>query len=272
MKKLIAVDVDGTLVNSKGEVTERTRDALIRATKAGHEVMIVSGRPCYGIRHEAKALGFDKFGGLLSAYNGGMIYDFKNKKVLANHPMDIDLAREILEFSKNLNLELILAKDDYIYTDKADGFYLKREAEILDMEIKEIRYIKDKLDFAPNKILFAQDPEKIGPESKKLLEKFGDRVVQVKSTRFFHEIMPLGLSKGNSILEACKLFDIDIKDVIAFGDEMNDESMLKVAGKAIAMGNAVDPIKNMADFVTKTNDQDGIAYYLENFLLKREEK
>lgn len=272
MKKLIAVDVDGTLVNSEGKITPRTRHALIRATKAGHEVMIVSGRPTYGLRHEAKELGFDKFGGILSAYNGGVLYDFKKKEILANHPMDYELAQEILEFSKNLDLELILTNGEYIYTDKASGLYLQRESRILDMEVKEIKDIRENLNFLPNKILFAQDSQKIAPESEKLLEKFGDRLVQVKSTRFFHEMMPSGLSKGNSILEACKIFGIDEKDVIAFGDEMNDVTMLEVAGTAVAMGNAVDAIKDMADYVTKTNNEDGIAYYLENFLLNGEEK
>lgn len=272
MRKLIAVDVDGTLVNSEGRVTPRTRKALIEASKAGHEVMIVSGRPTYGLRHQARELGFDKFGGVLSAYNGGVLYDYKNKEILSNHPMDFDLAREILEFSKDLNLELILTDDKYIYTDKADGIYLQKSSKKLDMEIKEVADIRTNLPFVPNKILFAQDPEKIGPESEKLLEKFGDRLVQVKSTRYFHEMMPKGLSKGNSILEACEIFDIDPKDVIAFGDEMNDETMFEVAGTGVAMGNAVDPIKDMADFVTKSNNEDGIAYYLENFLLKREER
>lgn len=272
MKKLIAVDVDGTLVNSDGIITPRTRDALIAATRAGHEVMIVSGRPTYGLRKQAEALLFDELGGILSAYNGGQLYDFKNMEVLANHPMDYDLAMEILEFSKSLDLEVMVPHGEYIYTDDVDNFYSIRESGMLDMEIRVIKDIRDRLDFVPNKLLFAQDSEKIDPESEKLFGKFGDKTVQVKSARFFHEVMPLGLSKGSSILEACKIFGIDKKDVIVFGDEMNDVSMFEVAGTGVAMGNAVDTIKSMADFVTKTNNEDGIAYYLENFLLKREEK
>lgn len=272
MRKLIAVDVDGTLVNSDKEITPRTRHALISAMKAGHAVMIVSGRPPYGLRHQAKELDFDKFGGLLSAYNGGLLYDVKKDELIANHTLDLDLAREILAFSKDLDLELILTKDEYIYTDRADGPYIKYESKAVDMEVKEVKDIRDKLQFAPNKILFAQDPEKIAPESEKLLKKFGDRVVQVKSTRFFHEMMPAGLSKGNSILEACEIFGIAPKDVIVFGDEMNDVTMFEVAGTGVAMDNAVDPIKDMADFVTKSNNEDGIAYYLENFLENKEDK
>lgn len=272
MKKLIAVDVDGTLVNSEGVITPRTRDALIAATKAGHEVMIVSGRPTYGIREQALALGFDKFGGVLSAYNGGQLYDFKEKKILANHPMDYDLAMEMLEFSKSLDLEIMVPYGEFIYTDKADNFYSNRESGMLNMEVKAIADIRDRLNFVPNKILFAQDPEKLDRPCAKLKEKFGRLTEQVKSARFYYEVMPKGLSKGSSIIEACKIFGIDIKDTIIFGDEMNDLSMFEVAGTGVAMGNAVEPIKKLADYVTLSNNEDGIAYYLENFVLNKEDK
>ena len=270
MKKLIAVDVDGTLVNSKGQITAKTREALIAATKAGHEVMIVSGRATYGLRHQAQALAFDKFGGILSSFNGGELFDFKEKKVLASHKMDYDLAKEILEFSKDLDLELMIFDGDKILTDRPDGYYVKRESEIIDMDIKPIKNLKNGLDFAPNKFLFAQDPDKIDKPAQKLMKKFGDVTEQVKSSRFYYEVMPKGLSKGSSIIEACKIFGIDIKDTIVFGDEMNDISMFEVAGTGVAMGNAVESIKNIADYVTKSNNEDGIAYYLENFVLNKE--
>lgn len=267
MKKLIAVDVDGTLVNSEGVITEKTREALIAASKAGHEVMIVSGRPTYGIRKQALALEFDKYGGVLSAYNGGQLYDFKEGKILADHPMDYDLAMEILELTKSLDLEIMIPHGELIYTDDDQKFYPRRESGMLDMEVKEISDIRDSLDFAPNKILFARDPEKLDEPCAKLKEAFGDRTEQVKSARFFYEVMPKDLSKGASIIEACKIFGIDSKDIIVFGDEMNDISMFEVAGTGVAMANAVEPIKKLADYVTKSNNEDGIAYYLENFVL-----
>ena len=272
MRKIIAVDVDGTLVNTEGKITDRTRDALIAANKAGHEVMIVSGRPNKGLKDQAKTLGFDKFGGILSSFNGGMLYDFKNKKILSNHPMNLDLAKEILSFSKELDLGLIIPKGDVILTDDSSDFYAKRESKILNMPVKEVVDLRDELDFSPNKLLFTQDPDKIDPGAKKIFDKFSDRTVQVKSARFFYEVMPLGLSKGKSILEACNIFGIDRKDVIAFGDEMNDLSMLEVAGTAVAMANAIEKVKEIADYVTKSNDEDGIAYYLENFVLNKENK
>lgn len=270
MKKLIVVDVDGTLVNDDKIITPKTKNALISAIKAGHEVMIASGRSVYGLREQAKALEFDKFGGVLSAFNGGQLYDYKEGKILIDHPIERNLAKEIIDFSKILDLELMVYDGEYIITDKPDTYYVNRDSKIVNMEIKVVENLGENMDFATNKFMFAQDPDKISEPAKLLFEKFGDRTEQVRSTRFYYELMPLGLSKGTSIIEACKIFGIDRKDVIVFGDEMNDMSMFEVAGISVAMANAVDPIKKAADFVTKSNNEDGIAYYLENFVLNKE--
>lgn len=80
--------------------------------------------------------------------------------------------------------------------------------------------------------------------------------------------MPKGLSKGNSLLEIAKYYNIDQKDIIAFGDELNDETMIEVAGTGVAMGNVVEKIKEIADYITLSNDEDGIADYLEKFILE----
>ena len=101
-----------------------------------------------------------------------------------------------------------------------------------------------------------------------LSDKFIDRTCQVRSQRYYYEIMPQGLSKGKSLLEIAEYYDIEQKEIIAFGDELNDETMIKVAGVGVAMANAVDHIKEISDYITLSNDEDGIADYLEKFVLK----
>ena len=100
------------------------------------------------------------------------------------------------------------------------------------------------------------------------MDTYGENTAQVRSQRFYYEIMPKGLSKGNSLLEIAKYYNIDQKDIIAFGDELNDETMIEVAGTGVAMGNAVEKIKEIADYITLSNDEDGIADYLEKFILE----
>lgn len=264
--KLIGLDIDGTLINSRKEISEKTKITLIKAMKEGHKVVIVTGRPTPGARELADILDFKKYGGLLSTYNGGAITDCKENKTLTSHPMDMKLAREIVAFSKNLDLEIILPYEETIYS-RAKGKYAVSEAKNVNMNLEVIENLEDVVNFCPNKILFAQDPDRIDEPIKNLKEKFGEETEQMKSARYFYEVMPKGPSKGKSLLEIAEIFDIDQKDIIAFGDEMNDISMLEMAGVGVAMGNAVPKIKEIADYITLSNDEDGIAYYLERFVL-----
>lgn len=264
--KLIAVDVDGTLLDSNHQITPKTRDALIRAMEAGHKVVIVSGRPTAGVNHLAKELEFDKYGGLLSNFNGGSITNYAAGEVIANHTIDLELAKEMLAKTKDLDLEIIIPEGDRIISDR-ENKYLDVERGILGLEGVPIEGLRDSLDFAPNKIIFANDAEILEKHMPFLEENFGELTSQVRSQRFYYEIMPKDLSKGASLLEIADHYGIAKEDIIAFGDEMNDLTMMEVAGVAVAMGNAVEKIKEIADYVTLSNDEDGIGVYLEEHLL-----
>ncbi len=264
--KLIAVDVDGTLLNSKNEISPKTKESLIRAGEAGHKVAIVSGRPTSGVRYLAKELEFEKYGGLLSNYNGGSITNFKTGEVISNHTLDLDLAKEILAATKDLPLEIIIPSGDKIISD-SENKYLDVERDLLKVETEAIEGLRENLDFGPNKIIFANDPEILEQHLEFLIDTYGQHTAQVRSQRFYYEIMPKGLSKGASLLEIAKYYGIDQADIIAFGDELNDETMIEVAGTGVAMGNAVEKIKEIADYITLSNDEDGIADYLEKFVL-----
>ena len=264
--KLIGVDVDGTLLNSENKITPRTRQALIRAGEIGHKIVIVSGRPTSAVQDLAKELEFDKFNGLLANYNGGSITDYTSGKVIANHNLERNLALEILDKSRDMDIDIIIPYEDMILSDK-DHKFLKAESKLLGLEAKIVSGIRDKLDFDPNKILFAAEIAKLEESIPFLKENFANQTSQVRSHRNYYELMPMGLSKGNSLLEISKLYDIDQADIIAFGDEMNDFTMIEVAGVGVAMANAVDEIKEIADYVTLSNDEDGIGDYLEKYVL-----
>ena len=247
--KLIAVDIDGTLLNSNHKITEKTRACLIKAAKMGHKLVIVSGRPTAGVYSLAKELEFDKFDGLLSNFNGGSITDYATGEVIVNHTLDRQLAMEILDKTRDMDIDIIIPNGDYIISDSYNH-YLEAERKLLGLEARVIEDIRDNLDFNPNKILFGADPEVLDRYIPFLEDNFLDRTSQVRSQRFYYEIMPQGLSKGSSLLEIAKHYGIDQSDIIAFGDEMNDYSMIEIAGLGIAMGNAVDDIKKIADYVT----------------------
>lgn len=265
--KLIALDVDGTLLNSDHKINPKTRNSLIKALEEGNKVVIVSGRPTEAIRGLAAELEFDKHGGLISAFNGGSISNYQTGEKITNHTIDLDLAKEILRETKDLDLEIIIPNEGKIISDREEK-YLAVERDLLGLEAIVDKNIRDAIDFPPNKLLFANDPEVLDKLIPILEEKYGDKTSLIRTQRFYYEIMPQNLSKGKSLLEITDYYGIDQKDIIAFGDELNDETMLEVAGVGVAMANAVDHIKEIADYITLSNDEDGIADYLETFVLK----
>ena len=265
--KLIAVDVDGTLLNSKNKISQRTRKSLIKAMEEGHKVVIVSGRPTEAINAIAKELNFGKYAGLISAFNGGAIINFETKEELSNHVLDLDFTKEILKESRDLGIDVLIPKHRTMISAK-DNRYLNLEREILGFDTEVRKDLIENIDFTPNKLLLASDKETLDKIIPGLEEKYKKRASLVRSQDFYYEVMPQGLSKGKSLLEIASYYGIEQKDIIAFGDQMNDETMIEIAGVGVAMANAVEAIKEIADYVTLSNDQDGIADYLEKFVLK----
>ena len=265
--KLIALDVDGTLVDDDKKISPRTKHALIEAMKAGHKVCIASGRSFYGTEYYAKELEFDKYGGILSNFNGAKITEYGSNKVLFDHLLDLDLVKEVLAFIKPLNISYMIYHGDHIYIEDINTYSLEEA-----MRFNKIGYILDEdlaenIDFRPNNILFAADPDKIKADADLIYEKFKDRGYLTYSGPHYYELMPTGITKGTSILEIADYFGIDHKDTIAFGDQMNDQDMIIKAGVGVAMGNATEDLKREADYVTLTNNEDGVADYIERFIL-----
>lgn len=269
MTKLIALDIDGTLINSKLEITPRTKKAVIRAMEEGHKVVIASGRDPMGVEQYARELDFDKYGGLLSNFNGGRITNYKTGEIIADHPLDLDLTREILDFARDLDIGFLVYKDSKFYTNSPDTYMLKESASKSHMEVVVDEKLIDTIDFQTNKILFSQVPERIEEPSRALYDRFHEVATCVKSTPFYYEIMPKGIDKGKSLLEIADHYKISQEDIIAFGDENNDLTMIEKAGVGVAMANSSKDILEIADYVTLSNDEDGIAYYLENFLFDK---
>lgn len=164
-------------------------------------------------------------------------------------------------------MDYMIYYESKIYTDSLDTYYLDHTAKLTDMEVVLIPNLSKDIDFSPNNILMSKEPEKNVELSELLMDKFGDRTTQVRSTPWYYEIMPANISKGTSLVDIAKFYNIAHEDIIAFGDEMNDYSMIEMAGVGVAMGNAVDEIKEVADYVTLSNNDDGIADYIYKFIL-----
>jgi Cof subfamily protein (haloacid dehalogenase superfamily) len=268
MKKIIAVDIDGTLINSDLKIGQKTKEALIKAQEKGHIVVIASGRDKTGVMQYARELNFDKYGGLLSNNNGCLVTNYKSGEVLIKHKLNKEDVKEILTFTKGFDLDPMVFKDGNVITYVKNSSIVERSARINQMGLIVDENLIENLDFDPTNIIYCQENPKIMDEKIPLIEsKYKDDFSLVRSTPNYYEVMPNEASKGESLLEIAKYYGMDIKDVYAFGDEENDLDMIQKAGVGVAMGNASQIIKEASDYVTLSNDQDGIAYFLYKFKL-----
>lgn len=267
MEKLIAVDIDGTLLTDDKKISDKNKEVLKKIREAGHKLVIASGRDYSGTTFLAEELDFQKYGGFLSNFNGGRITDFKSRKIIANHTLSLDFMREFLDFIRDLDIDIMIYYDGKICTNSMATYWLKETADQTNQEIVLRENLIDDIDFEPNNILLSQNPNRIEEPSRIIYEKYKDITHQVRSTPWYYEIMPKGVSKGKSLYEIADIYSIPYENIIAFGNEMNDKSMIEMAGVGVAMGNAVEGIKEISDFITLTNEEDGIAYHLEKFVL-----
>lgn len=264
--KLIAVDLDGTLYNDQIKITPDTLTAMIKAQEMGIRIALASGRPLPGLFHARDLLNLNEHHGMLVAYNGGKIVDTTTNEVLYDKYIPDDLAIELLEHFKDYPVTPIIDDGKVLYVTDKNGYRVKEEAFNDSMEYVEVPSLTEHLDFHLNKILTAVDPSKTYDVLEVIGMPFRDQVTFVRTAPYYIEAIPVGTSKASGLSKVCKDLGIDPSEVIAFGDAENDLEMVQFAGHGVAMGNACDTLKNAADEVTLTNNEDGIAHVLNRLL------
>ena len=264
--KLIALDLDGTLLNDQKIITKRTKEALMAAQRAGIRLALASARPSPGLYRERDALHLQDYGGILMSYNGGRIVDAATGKVLFETAMDLEETKQVLRFLETLPVTPIL--DDgrqFFVTDRA-GYKVDYECRNNNMVCAEVENLADFLTFAPIKILMSVQPEELPEVQCKIAAKLPQSLTVVQTAPFYLEVIPRRINKGQGIGDICAVLGLDTKQVIAFGDAENDIPMLRAAGMGVAMGNAGEAVKQAADVVTDSNNHDGIAAVIEKIL------
>ncbi len=266
--KIIVLDIDGTLTNSKKEITPRTKAALQAAMERGVTVVIASGRPTPGIRHIADAIELGKYGGYVLSFNGGVITNYKTKEVIFEKTLPDGIVPLLYEESKKAGFAIVSYLDDVIITETPDNQYIDIEAYINKMQVVKVDDFVGTLRSPVTKCLMVGDPEKLVVEEERLKKKLGDRLNIYRSEPFFLEIMPQNIDKAYSLEKLLKYLNLTKEEMIACGDGFNDRSMIEYAGLGVAMCNAQPAVKEVADLVTLTNDEDGVALVVEDYLLK----
>lgn len=265
--KLLVLDIDGTLVNSKKEITPRTLSALDRWKAAGNLVALATGRPTAGVREVAKRAKMEE-GGYILSYNGGCITDSASGKRLCGKILPSDIPAKLAKYaSSRADVGLISYEGDTVLSLKEPDEYIRLEAVTINkMALRTCEDFAAYIDFPVHKCLLTASPERAEEYERELAAHFGDRVSIYRSEPFFIEVMPPNVDKAASLAEFVPTIGLTREDVICIGDGYNDRSMIRWAGVGVAMANARPSVKEVADFVTLSCDEDGVAAVIEQYI------
>ena len=263
--RAIALDLDGTLTNHEKVVTPKTRETLLKAASEGAVIFLASGRPTYGIEPVAECLELNQRGGYILSYNGGNIVNAQTGEKLFSQFLPDEVIPELYAYAKEHDHALLGYAGNEIITEMPDDEYVKEESRIIKMNIRKVDNLFEALEPHPTKLLMTGDPTLMLKAEEELVEKLGDRMDIFRSAPFFLELVPKGIDKAKSLTRLLAKINLTPADLIAFGDGYNDLSMLKLAGMGVAMENAAPEVRAEADYVTLSNEEDGVAAALEHF-------
>ena len=263
--KILVLDLDGTLTNKKKEITEHTCETLIRAQEAGIKIVLASGRPTYGIMPLARQLELDKYEGYILAYNGGQIIDCKTGELMYENVLDPAVYPYLYECAKSNGFQILSYKDEYIISENADDQYVQHEAFLNRMASKTVENFLDVINFPVPKCLIVGNPEPLSALEKKMKKALEGKMNVFRSEPFFLELVPNGIDKARSLAVLLDELGMAREEMIAIGDGFNDLSMIQFAGLGVAMANAQEVVRQAADYITLSNEEDGVAAVVDKF-------
>lgn len=269
--KLIASDMDETLLNDDHEICQRNIDLIKKARDLGVKFVPATGRGYASIQRDLKILGlYDELGEYVISFNGGALTENKDNKLLDFQGLSFDKMKEIFEFGLNCDVCQHVYTQDKLYVFNISESEAKRiEHQKVECEILEDNNVDFLKDTPISKILYQNIDVpylmSLEPLMKDIVE--GHCAVSYSSNRYM-EFNKLGVDKGQGLINLANILGIDIKDTIAVGDNYNDMPMLKVAGLSVAAGNSVQAVKDACDYVCDSDNNEGvIAEVIEKFIL-----
>ena len=266
--KLLVLDVDGTLLNDEREISKRTLAVLLKVQQMGVRIVLASGRPTYGLMPLAKTLELGNYGGVVLSYNGCQIIKAQNGEILFERRINPEMLPYLEKKARKNGFAIFTYHDDTLITDSPDNEYIKNEALLNNLKIIREDEFSTAIDFAPCKCMLVSDKEKalIGLEQH-WEKRLAGTLDAFRSEPYFLEVVPCGVNKANTLGALLEHLGVTREEVIAVGDGVCDVTMLQLAGMGVAMGHSQDSVKVCADYVTASNEEDGVALAVEKLIL-----
>lgn len=267
MYKLLGLDIDGTLLNNSNKISEKNKKFISLLNERDVKIVLISGREPSSIRHFNMELNLKN---PIVGLNGGIITDHSGDKIFYEKCMDEIDAKKTIELGEKFNMcSMVFIRNSLYVANKKDKRFelFVKHSNSPTEEIGTLsEYLeKNKLWSSINKILLADNNENLLEYRRNLEKETGNKLAMEFSLPFFLEIYDSNVSKGNALIKLGNILNIHKEEMIIVGDGENDITMIDYAGVGVAMGNAPESVKNMADYITLSNDEDGVSHVIQKF-------
>ena len=263
----MALDLDGTLTNRDKQVSRRNCEAIRQAQAHGVDIVLASGRPVIGIEKVAQTLGLYETGGYILAYNGGEILECKSGRSLVKRLVPMAYNHEICEVIRQFHVFPLTYNDVGVICEDDADIYVKREAFNNSVPVIRVESLEAAVREPVVKFMVVGEPTELSRAAEYLRDIFEDRLNVFFSEPYFLEITPPGIEKSSALAELLRILGVERESLMACGDGLNDIPMLKYAGFAVAMDNAYEETKRVADCIVSSNEADGVAEAIERFII-----
>ncbi|MGY3765550.1 Cof-type HAD-IIB family hydrolase [Vagococcus vulneris] len=268
MIKLIAIDLDGTLLRDDKTISEYNKQVLIKAKKQGVKVVICTGRPLIAIGPILDRLELRDIGDYSITFNGGAIQKNDTGEELFAHSISLDEVKQMTQLMSKLKLPLDVVSNDtciHLPTSLPERASIYQDLNpLLTFASSDLADLSSERMY--NKMVVATDQEFLDQQIEQIPESYYDTFNIMKSRANLLEILHKDVSKANGIQKLADILGITRDEVMAIGDEENDRSMIEYAGLGVVMENGNDELKKIAQYVTSSNQADGVAVAVEKFI------
>lgn len=258
--RLVAIDLDGTLFRSDGNVSKETARAINEARKAGVKIVLCSARPPRGVMEVYNALGLDT---IMVNHNGALIYDPAKEKPIYHAPLETAVAKKIVVVAMRTDPSVTLGVE---HINDICGFKWKRKPgeTAPRLPAKMVKLLEGP---AITKVMIIGQPDRLSDIEGQLVERFQGKVDFAFSNLNLMQVVRKGVDKSTALEAVAKHYKVPQKLVMAIGDAPNDLGMIKWAGMGVSMGNGWEVVRKAARMVVPSNDDDGVAYALRKYAL-----
>lgn len=264
MYKLIAVDMDGTLLKEDKTISYKTHDAVMKAKEKGVKIVLATGRPLEGITDYLNYLGLNSDEDYVVTFNGAVVQSAK-KRVISEILMSGAELKDLYSLSKKLKVHIHAFSPEGCITPQ-NSKYTQTEAFFNHIAINTVSFDNIEDDAKIIKVMLVDEPEKLDAAISRIPKEYYDKYTIVKSAPYFLEFLNKDANKGTGVKFLAKSLNIKQEETICIGDAGNDLHMIKYAGVGVAMDNAFPEIKAAADYITYSNEDDGVAHVIEKFV------